>query len=86
MPSDKKRINLTVPDELYEKLQVYKQKNGIINDATACFQLIVQQLQSQEQNEIIMNLMSKATPEQLDDIAKIGLATMHAELGDNTKP
>ena len=44
MPSDKKRINLTIPDEIYERLQAYKNETGIVNDATACLQLIVQQL------------------------------------------
>ena len=27
MPSDKKRINLTIPDEIYERLQAYKNRN-----------------------------------------------------------
>lgn len=44
MPSDKKRINLTVPDAVYQQLQVYKESNGLTNDATACLQLIVQRL------------------------------------------
>ena len=38
MPSDKKRINLTIPDEIYERLQAYKNETGIVNDATACLQ------------------------------------------------
>ena len=29
MPSDKKRINLTIPDELYVRLQAYKNEQGI---------------------------------------------------------
>jgi len=44
MPSDKKKINLTVPDEVYDRLQVYKEKNGITNNASACLQLIMQQM------------------------------------------
>ena len=44
MPSDKKRINLTIPDELYVRLQAYKNEQGISSDARACLQLIVQQL------------------------------------------
>ena len=30
MPSDKKRINLTVPDALYERLQAFKAKNTFV--------------------------------------------------------
>ena len=43
MPSDKKRINLTVPDDVYELLQKYKKNACISNDATACLQLIIVQ-------------------------------------------
>ena len=46
MPSDKKRINLTVPDDVYELLQKYKKNACISNDATACLQLIIQQLKA----------------------------------------
>ena len=35
MPSDKKRINLTIPDELYVRLQAYKNEQGISSDASA---------------------------------------------------
>lgn len=41
MPSDKKRINLTVPDSVYKKLENYKEENGIFQDATACLQLLI---------------------------------------------
>ena len=53
MPSTKKRINLTVPDIIYEQLQQYKDENGISNDASACLQLIVQQLRSIEQSKLL---------------------------------
>ena len=33
MPSDKKRINLTIPDNIYQQLQTFKADNGITNDA-----------------------------------------------------
>ena len=42
MPSDKKRVNLTIPDDLYQRIQEYKQRQGVTNDASACLQLIVQ--------------------------------------------
>lgn len=44
MPSENKRINLTVPDEIYEQLQQYKAENGFISDATACLHLIIKRL------------------------------------------
>ena len=60
MPSDKKRINLTIPDEIYERLQAYKNETGIVNDATACLQLIVQQLFLRE-NARAQRLASRPT-------------------------
>ena len=35
MPSDKKRVNLTIPDDLYQRIQEYKQRQGVTNDASA---------------------------------------------------
>lgn len=46
MPTTNKRINLTVPDELYQRLKAYMVENGFISDATACRQLITKQLNS----------------------------------------
>ena len=48
MSSDKKRINLTVPDELYARLQAYGKETGALTDAGACLQLIVQRLNGLE--------------------------------------
>lgn len=48
MPSDKKRINLTVPDEVYQRLQAYMARNGIYQDATACMQLMILRLNAEE--------------------------------------
>lgn len=47
MPSEKKRINLTFSDEIYQKLQKYKDANGLFQDAPACMQLIVKQLRKE---------------------------------------
>lgn len=44
MPSEKRRINLTIPEDIYQQLQEYKEYNGLYRDASACLQLIVQQL------------------------------------------
>ncbi|MPN51671.1 hypothetical protein SDC9_199320 [bioreactor metagenome] len=74
MPSDKKRINLTVPDEVYAKLRTYKGKNGITNDASACLQLIVQQLQAQENNELIFKAIRALSEDDLKKISQEGIA------------
>lgn len=48
MPSEKKRINLTVPDDVYERIQAYMKANGLYSDATACLQLICLRLNTEE--------------------------------------
>lgn len=40
MPTDKKRINLTLPLEVYDRVSAYREAHGILNDASACLQLI----------------------------------------------
>ena len=69
MPSDKKRINLTVPDAVYEKLQAYKELNGITNDASACLQLIVQQLKAQETSALMLKMLKGVPIERLTELA-----------------
>lgn len=44
MPSTKKRINLTVPDELYIAIKAYMQEKGLHCFATACLSIIHQYL------------------------------------------
>ena len=44
MPTKNKRVNLALPDAVYERLLKYKEKNGITSDAGACLMLIVRQL------------------------------------------
>lgn len=72
MPSTKKRINLTVPDSVYELLQVYKEQNGLSNDATACLQLIVQQLKAQEESRLMKQIMQRFSADQLLRLSKEG--------------
>ena len=72
MPSTKKRINLTVPDSVYEQLQVYKEQNGLSNDASACLQLIVQQLRAQEENKLMKQIMQRFSADQLLRLSKEG--------------
>ncbi len=76
MPSTKKRINLTVPDALYERIQQYKEKQGILNDASACMQLISQQLQAQEQNEMMTNLLRSMPMEQVLSVTTDGIKAL----------
>ena len=76
MPSIKKRINLTVPDDLYEKLQQYKERYGIENDASACIQLITQQLRSLEQSEAMMDFIRHGSMEQLMQLTQEGFAAI----------
>lgn len=59
MPTTKKRVNLTIPDEIYNQLQEYKADNALENDATACLQLIVLQLRGQKNMKIMMDTLQK---------------------------
>lgn len=72
MPSDKKRVNLTIPDPIYEKLQAYKEEAGLFNDATACLQLIVQQLNSIENSKLIFSFVKNTPTDQLLQASKEG--------------
>ena len=83
MPSEKKRINLTVPDNIYEKLQRFKYENGIENDATACMQLIVKQLKAQEQGEAMMETLRKIPKEEWSKIALLGVEEMKTLVDEN---
>ena len=76
MPTDKKRVNLSIPDAVYERLLVYKQKNGITSDASACLQLITRQLDNIEHGEMMMKVASKFSLEELQQMSNLGLATM----------
>lgn len=76
MPTDKKRVNLSIPDAVYERLLVYKQRNGITSDAGACLQLITRQLDSIEQGELMLQAASRIPLEQLQEMSNLGLATI----------
>ena len=79
MPSDKKRINLTVPDNIYEQLQAYKEEHGIMNDASACLQLIVRQLKVQEQEKTIWKLMRDMPAQEYMEASKVGFELLQTE-------
>ena len=73
MPSKLERINLTVAEVVYEQIRAYKDANGIMSDASACLQLIQQQLKAQEESKIMMNLVKSLSPEQLIELATTGV-------------
>lgn len=72
MPTTNKRINLTVTDQVYERIEAYKTKNGITSDAAACLQLIVRQLDSIDNLEKMMQIVSRFEPEQLQETINLG--------------
>ena len=76
MPSTNKRINLTVSDEIYQRIQKYKQKNGCANDAGACLQMIVQFLNGQDQMEKMLDFIRSSNLDQLKALSDSGLAAM----------
>lgn len=80
MPTTNKRINVTIPDNIYERLLAYKQKNGITSDASACLQLIIRQLDSIAEGEQMMQLMSKFSLDDLQQISNLGLAQIKTAL------
>lgn len=85
MPSDKKRINLTIPDELYVRLQAYKNEQGISSDASACLQLIVQQLNGLEQSKAMLRLINNCSVEQLNKLSMEGLTLTNSVLEKEQK-
>ncbi len=66
MPTDKKRINLTVPNEVYARLQKYKAEKPFFGDATACLSLIVQALNYDEYREKSVAAAFSATLKKLE--------------------
>lgn len=86
MPTDKKRINLTIPDPIYQKLLVFKERNGITNDATACLQLITQQLKSQEESELMLKLLRETPADQLLKLSNQGLAELKEAIDKQGSP
>ena len=76
MPSTNKRINLTVPDELYQRLKAYMAKNGFTSDATACLQLITKQLNGEEYAQAMLTLIQNANMETLQQLTTEGYSLL----------
>ncbi len=72
MPSTNKRINLTVPEELYTRLKAYMVKNGFTSDATACLQLITKQLNGEEKMQAMFSLIQNMNMETLQQLSTEG--------------
>jgi len=85
MPSTKKRINLTVPDNIYEQLQKYKFENGLESDATACLHLVVKALQSNENSKALFDMFRTTSLEQLKEYSNEGLSFLKEEFEKNPK-
>ncbi|MBQ9859519.1 MAG: hypothetical protein IJO76_02435 [Clostridia bacterium] len=84
MPSTKKRINLTVPDAVYKRLQAYKEVNGITNDAGACLQLVIQQLNSQEQSRMMMKAFMAMSADEVAELSADGARAIRHMLEQKT--
>lgn len=76
MPTEKKRVNLTIPEDVYERIVSFRKMNGIPSDAGACLQLIQRQLDSIEQMEEMMKMVRQFTPEDLKMINDIGMSQL----------
>ena len=76
MPTTNKRINLTIPEPVYERLLAYKKKNGISSDAAACMQLIVRQLDGLDNAEKMLEMVSKFSMDELQHISNMGFKTI----------
>ena len=73
MPTEKKRVNLTIPEDVYERIANFRKKNSIPSDAGACLQLIQRQLDSIDQMEEMMKMVRQFTPDDLRKINDIGM-------------
>ena len=73
MPTEKKRVNLTIPEDVYERLANFRKKNSIPSDAGACLQLIQRQHDSIDQMEEMMKMVRQFTPDDLRKINDIGM-------------
>lgn len=85
MPTDKKRVNLTLPDAVYERIVAYKTKNGITSDASACLQLITRQLDAMDQGELMLQAASKFSLEELRQLSDIGFSIIKETAGKKSK-
>ena len=65
MPTTNKRINLAVPDDLYEKIAEYREKNFMSSDAAVCIQLIQRQFRVLENKKHALDFITYANPKDI---------------------
>ena len=73
MPSKNKRINLTVPDDIYQRILAYKDANGILSDTSACYQLMIQQLNAYDQQKLLLEYIKNHSTDDLQKTASDGM-------------
>lgn len=73
MPTTKHRINMTIPDTLYQRILAYAEENGITAEATACLQLITVQLNAYERGKAMAQFLQNTDPQTLSAISSEGL-------------
>ena len=86
MPTDKKRINLSIPEEVYERLAMYKKKNGITSDAGACLQLIVRQLDALDNTEVMLDIVRRFSVDELNQLSEQGMTQLKGFVDNGTLP
>ncbi len=85
MPSINKRINLTVPPEIYDRIKQYMVENGELSDAGACLHMIVKQLNAYDMGKMLNQVYTHLSPEQLKDISMEGTEILKSEIDKNNK-
>ena len=86
MPTEKKRINLSIPEEVYERLTKYKKKNGITSDAGACLQLIVRQLDALDNTEVMLDIVRRFSVVELNQLSEQGMTQLKGFVDNGTLP
>lgn len=79
MPTTKKRVNLALSEDVYERISAFMKKNGITSAAGACVMLIVQQLDAIDNNAKMMDFISQFPLEELQKLSNLGLAMVQQE-------
>ena len=74
-----------IGQKAYVRLQAYKNEQGISSDASACLQLIVQQLNGLEQSKAMLRLINNCSVEQLNKLSMEGLTLTKSVLEKEQK-
>lgn len=63
---------MVVPENIYARIQAYKERNGVQSDAGACLQLIIRQLDSLDNAEKMLAIAQKYSLEELQQLTNEG--------------